>query len=1144
MKQTIKTEIREHSLRTLLFVACLSALVFLDLWNELIVLSVTDWLESSLDRIKISDSNDYSFAVFGGNENNRIALRQIIQSSGQDHDTAFILSLGDLVSAGEKENYREFLDIINKSSAQIPVLTVIGEKELTDEGRNLYHHVFGPFYYSFHEGGSYFIVLDDASGKSLDLRQLKWLKQELERASNFEHRFVFMHFPLYSPSGIDTDQSIPGKDADDLLRLFQRYKVTHIFASHIEGFYSGEWGGIPYTITNGAGTGLYGYEPSHNFYHYVKVHVTDGSATITTRRLNLPFLGLLHRTALLFWLKLNTLIRFRGIEIALVMIIAWLLILSFRARSATLRHTERDLQKERLFSQNIIEHSPVFYVALDTVARTKMMNQAMLTALGYSLDEVREHDYLEMFVPVEEQASLAQLLSHMARYKLPHQLENTVIARDGERLLVEWHGAPVLNLDGELEFFIGIGIDITERKKAEEGLRRSEDSYRRLFEDSPMSLWEIDLQRATKYLEQGRQSGVKHLKDIPNNIDIEACFDMIQILDVNRGTLELYHAESKVHLTENTRAIMTPESWQIFRDQLVHLVNGAKSAHLETVTRDLTGKLIQTALWWSVVPGYEIDCSKVLVSIADVTQKKQGEEMKRRLAAIVESADEAIFSKDCNGAITTWNSGAQKMYGYKPEEILGRPVSLIIPEDKREEADTILETVKKGEVVSYLETVRLRKDGQRIEVALTVSPIRNTVGQVLSASVIARDITPQRKLEAQLFQAQKMEAIGTLAGGIAHDFNNLLQAINGHAEMLLGDKSPKDPDYPKLKSIQKSGHRAANLIRQLLLFSRRADIECRPVDLNQEVEQARQMLERTIPKMVDIELHLGRNLWTVNADPIQMEQILLNLGGNAADAMPDGGRLVIETENITLDEKYTRSHLCVKPGRYVLLTVSDTGHGMTKDTMEKIYEPFFTTKEIGKGTGLGLASVYGIVKSHGGYIFCYSEVGHGTTFKIYLPVTKQATIDEKRQVAVKPPIGGTETILLVDDEDPIRDFASEAFERYGYTVLKASSGEEALEIFESRPLDIDLVIMDIGMPGMGGFRCLSEIIQRDPSAKVIIVSGYSVNGQVKKALEAGAVGYVGKPYQLTDLLNKIRFVLDQGGQKINQIKQGFYQGGH
>ena len=405
---------------------------------------------------------------------------------------------------------------------------------------------------------------------------------------------------------------------------------------------------------------------------------------------------------------------------------------------------------------------------------------------------------------------------------------------------------------------------------------------------------------------------------------------------------------------------------------------------------------------------------------------------------------------------------------------------------------------------------------------------------------LQQEISERRKadeertlLQAQLRQAHKMEAIGTLAGGVAHDFNNILQSINGYAQILNMNREEGDPEHSKILAIQKACERSAQLVQQLLLFSRKVEAERRPVDLNREVEQARRILERTIPKMIDIEVHLGGGLRAVNADPVQIERILLNLGTNAVDAMPDGGKLTIKTEQATLGQEFAHQHLGAKAGDYALLTVSDTGHGMEKNIVEHIFEPFYTTKDIGRGTGLGLASVYGIVKNHGGYIICHSEAGQGTTFSIYLPTIGHPDISAKKEVDDKPRVRGTETILFVDDEASIRDVASQALADHGYKVLTASGGEEALEIYPGKDDEIDLVVLDIGMPGMGGHQCLRELLRIDPAVKVLIASGYSIDGQAKKTMEAGAVGFIGKPYRLTALLEKVRDVLTRDAPPLD-----------
>ncbi|MBU4186167.1 MAG: response regulator [Proteobacteria bacterium] len=387
----------------------------------------------------------------------------------------------------------------------------------------------------------------------------------------------------------------------------------------------------------------------------------------------------------------------------------------------------------------------------------------------------------------------------------------------------------------------------------------------------------------------------------------------------------------------------------------------------------------------------------------------------------------------------------------------------------------------------------------------------------------------KEKLATQLLHAQKMEAVGTLAGGIAHDFNNILQAISGYVQLLLMRKEVKNTERLYLNQIDKSTRKAAELTKQLLIFGRKVESKLIPLSLNQEIIEIYKLFQRTILKMIDIELDLAENLKLINADPAQLEQIMMNLGLNARDAMPDGGKLTFETKNVVLDEVYCRTHVDIVPGEYVLLRISDTGHGMDKEILEHIFEPFYTTKETGKGTGLGLAIVYGLVESHGGHIMCYSEPGQGTIFKIHFPALLIDGIEQELEPEEKVAIhGGHETVLIVDDEEDLRDQGRDMLNKYGYTAITAESGEMAIEIYEKEKDRINLVILDIGMPGMGGYKCLGQLFKVDPEIKVIIASGYATSDRMEEMLKFGAADFIDKPYRLTDMLKKVREVLDQG----------------
>ncbi|WP_158269575.1 ATP-binding protein [Desulfonatronum sp. SC1] len=383
----------------------------------------------------------------------------------------------------------------------------------------------------------------------------------------------------------------------------------------------------------------------------------------------------------------------------------------------------------------------------------------------------------------------------------------------------------------------------------------------------------------------------------------------------------------------------------------------------------------------------------------------------------------------------------------------------------------------------------------------------------------------REKLQGQLLQAQKMESLGILAGGVAHDFNNLLQIMGGKIEVLLHTNPGGDFEAKHLRTVSKSIDRATALVRQLLVFGSKTEPQMQHIDLGQELKEIAGMLEGTIPASIRVELGIQNDTWSVSADPVQIEQIILNLTKNAVDAMPAGGRLAVETHNVTLDEEFVRSHMGAKPGRYVLLTVADTGVGIEPEVLRHVFDPFFTTKEVGKGTGLGLASVYGIVKAHGGYIQCASQRGQGTIFSVYLPVADQgreAKCDEPRKAISK---GGNETILVVDDEPEIRELTLEALESFGYVVQCAASGEQALDVYQRDGKFIDLVLLDLSMPGMGGCECLQALLRLDPSAKVLIISGNAAKCQSKDLLLSGAKGFLGKPYHLRDLEAKVSEVL-------------------
>ena len=372
-------------------------------------------------------------------------------------------------------------------------------------------------------------------------------------------------------------------------------------------------------------------------------------------------------------------------------------------------------------------------------------------------------------------------------------------------------------------------------------------------------------------------------------------------------------------------------------------------------------------------------------NIRDITERKRAEKTAIRLAAIVESSDDAIIGKDLDGIIQSWNAGAEKIFGYSAGEMVGSPMALLIPADRPDEESQILEKIRRGESVRNFETVRQAKDGRRIDVSVTVSPIKDSTGQIAGVSKVARDITERRRLEEQFRQSQKMDAIGQLAGGVAHDFNNILGVIQMQSDLLKTEASITPAQLETAREIGNAAQRAAALTRQLLLFSRKEILQLRDLDLNQSINNMTKMLWRILGEDVQMQFQFAMQPLFIHADAGMLDQVLMNLAVNSRDAMPKGGRLIIETSAAEFDELVCGQSAQARPGSFVCLSVSDTGCGIPAEKLPRIFEPFFTTKDVGKGTGLGLATVFGIVQQHQGWIHVYSEVGHGTTFRIYLP---------------------------------------------------------------------------------------------------------------------------------------------------------------
>jgi len=519
-------------------------------------------------------------------------------------------------------------------------------------------------------------------------------------------------------------------------------------------------------------------------------------------------------------------------------------------------------------------------------------------------------------------------------------------------------------------------------------------------------------------------------------------------------------------------------------------------------------------------------CGNITV-LVDITERKHAVVSIRKLSQVIEQSPVSIVITDAEGSIEFVNAKFTEITGYTPAEVLGQNPSILRSGETPVEVYRHLwETITAGGVWQG-EFHNRKKNGGLFWEQATIAPVRDTDNVTTHYVAVKQDITEQKKLEAQLSQSRKMEAIGQLAGGVAHDFNNMLGVIIGHAEMALGESDLDDALHNSFEEILKAGLRSTDITRQLLAFARKQTIVPRILDLNETIEEMLKLLRRLIGEDIELAWLPGAKLWPLKMDPSQIDQILANLCVNARDAIAGVGKITIETHRVIFDDAYCAEHKGFSPGEYVMLAVSDNGSGMDKTTMDKIFEPFYTTKEIGRGTGLGLATVYGIVKQNVGFINVYSEPGHGSTFKLYLPRhTAMAAQQEPMTGTAPQALRGHETILVVEDETLHLRVVKLMLEKYGYQVLAASTPADALRFAKGHTGGIHLLLSDLIMPEMNGRDLADEIIDLYPNVRCLFMSGYTGNVTVQHGVLKEGIHFIQKPFAKLDLITKVRAVLD------------------
>ncbi|MBN1220313.1 MAG: PAS domain S-box protein [Anaerolineae bacterium] len=797
---------------------------------------------------------------------------------------------------------------------------------------------------------------------------------------------------------------------------------------------------------------------------------------------------------------------------------------------------EEEIRHLKEFNEGIIQQMAEGITVEDEAGFFTFVNPAAATLLGYnSPAELIGQHWHSIVAP--DQYSFVQVVNKRRAQGEADRYEIELVRKDGVPVPVLVSGSPRF----EQNVFVGtlaVFTDISERVKAEKEIhQRNRDLalLNRVIAASVANLEpQVILETVCRELALTFDFPIVFVALLTNdNTTVEVIADYnvsgkpaakfpIPIENVPAAQYVLAHKTHIVVENAQNDSRMAP-----VRD-LLRYYNVASLLGLPfIIEEEIVGFLaIQTNEPHHFLPEEIELIQRVADQISGVLARLQLEKERRRLSAAIEQTVESMIITDTDGTIVYVNPAFEHVSGYNRLEAIGQNAN-ILKSGRHDEAfyRELWKTISTGRVWQG-RMVNQTREGKFYTDETTITPIRNEGGEIVNYISVQRDVTHELELEEQLRRSQKMEAVGELTAGIAHDFNNLLTAINGFAELLLHRMEPDTPAYEMAGKILRSGQQAADLVSQLLAFGRKQIIRPQVLNLNTVVRNVQEMLQRVIGEAIELDTILAPDLWSVEVDPAQMEQVIINLAINARDAMPEGGKLIIETTNVVLDQDYVTDHLGSQPGEHVMLSVTDTGHGMSREIQARIFEPFFTTKDVHEGTGLGLAMVFGIIKQSKGNIWVYSEEGLGATFKIYLPRAAESahTLRQPIQLADLP--RGTETILLVEDDTMVRELAARVLREQGYTILEATHGREALEVAQDHSGKIHLLLTDMVMPQMGGRALSDQIQERCPGIKILLTSGYSGTAMIRQGITSPDMVFIQKPFLPADIIRKVRQVLD------------------